>query len=184
MTAVFLCIFLLAGLFPTGTAAAGAIPRTPGRVPGIDYSRIQPNVTLRRPVEINIGDRVFSGYLQNGATLTNEEVDAAIREVMAEQELTEDKLFYMYSVIAQAAKSTGFDPEIIYKLGMAFAAGATGIDNAAAVYDVVVKGTDPVAVGANIALGSLIGKAAKQVFVKNIYTMVVSGLWNCTQPLG
>lgn len=184
LTAALLTLSLLLALTPAPAGAASAIPRTPGRIAGIDYSRIDSNATLRRPIEITIGGRIFSGYLQNGALLSNEEVDAAIREVMAEHEVSGDDLYYAYGIIAQAAKTTGFDPDIIYKLGVSFAKGAVGLDNAESVYYVAVGEKEAIPTGANMAIGAILGKAAVKAFVKNVYAMVVSGLWNCTEPLG
>ena len=69
---LLLAVCLLTAAMPVTAAAAGTLE-------GVDYTRIEQNTTLTKQATFKVGGRTFTGQLQNGKTLTDEEVDQIIR---------------------------------------------------------------------------------------------------------
>ncbi|MBQ2667445.1 MAG: hypothetical protein IJF56_02315, partial [Clostridia bacterium] len=128
---LFLAVMLL---LPSLLLSASAAPT--GRIDGVDYGRIDENVNLRMKVEFDIGERRFEGWLQNGKTLAEEEVDKIIKSVMNEMEITSGVLRYSEDIIRRAALNRGFNPDVVLELGAKLALSATGLDKAKDIYDI------------------------------------------------
>lgn len=175
LTAVLLSIAMTLSLLAVPASAI----TPPGRVDGVDYGRIEENVSLRLPIDIQIGERVFRGSLENGATLSKEEVDAIIKQVMKEMGLNAGMLRFSEEIIQKAAKNLGFNPMVAFDLGEAFLLGATGLDNALSVYDVATGKAEAPGALANYAIGETLSSITGHA-MGGVAGMIVSGLWNCT----
>ncbi len=147
------------------------------RIEGVDYGRIDENVNLRQKVEFDIGERRFTGYLQNGNTLTEEEVDAIIKGVMNEMEITSGVLLYSEDIIKKAAQNKGFNPKVVLELGTKLALEAAELDTMVELYDVATgKKSVPDAVA-----GYIIGKSVSTIcekYIAGIPGLVLKGLWS------
>ena len=114
--ALFLCVLMLFTMLPQSLKPRAAAPG--GRIEGIDYSRIEENELLEHPVTLGIGSVTFDkATLVNGNTLTKDEVDDIIREVMASFEaiasdgstmpMTSGRLYYYEDVIERSKSIKG-----------------------------------------------------------------------------
>ena len=162
-------------LLPSLLLSASAAPT--GRIDGVDYGRIDENVNLRMKVEFDIGERRFEGWLQNGKTLTEEEVDKIIKSVMNEMEITSGVLRYSEDIIRRAALNRGFNPDVVLELGAKLALSATGLDKAKDIYDIATgQKTIPGAISDYI-IGESVSTICEQ-YMKGIPGMVFEALWN------
>ena len=169
---LFLAVMLL---LPSLLLSASAAPT--GRIDGVDYGRIDENVNLRMKVEFDIGERRFEGWLQNGKTLTEEEVDKIIKSVMNEMEITSGVLRYSEDIIRRAALNRGFNPDVVLELGAKLALSATGLDKAKDIYDIATgQKTIPGAISDYI-IGESVSTICEQ-YMKGIPGMVFEALWN------
>ena len=131
----------------------------PGRIDGVDYTRIHENKELKVPIEFQLGSTKFKGELVNGSTLTNDEIDKIIKEVMNQMEMTSGKLSYSAAVVEQAKHLTGFDPAAAARIGLSIAGFGTMVD----LYD-MYHGTKPIPDGlAGIVIGELSGQAVNML---------------------
>ena len=73
-------------------SAAPVTAQAAGTLEGVDYTRIEQNTTLTKQATFQVGGRTFTGQLQNGKTLTDEEVDQIIRGVMTSEFITSGML--------------------------------------------------------------------------------------------
>lgn len=96
---LLLAILLTIACVPLGAQAM--IPPGEG-IEGVDYTRIKKNESLKKEVEFQIGDKVFTGTLSNSKTLTDEEIDKIIRKVMNENKVTSGTLLGAEDRIANA----------------------------------------------------------------------------------
>ena len=169
---LFLAVMLL---LPSLLLSASAAPT--GRIDGVDYGRIDENVNLRMKVEFDIGERRFEGWLQNGKTLAEEEVDKIIKSVMNEMEITSGVLRYSEEIIRKAAQNRGFNPKVVLELGAKLALEAAELDTMVELYDVATgKKSVPDAIA-----GYIIGKSVSTIcekYIAGIPGMVLKGLWS------
>ena len=162
-------------LLPSLLLSASAAPT--GRIDGVDYGRIDENVNLRMKVEFDIGERRFEGWLQNGKTLSEQEVDKIIKTVMNEMEITSGVLRYSEEIIRKAAQNRGFNPDVVLELGAKLALSATGLDKAKDIYDIATgQKTIPGAISDYI-IGESVSTICEQ-YMKGIPGMVFEALWN------
>ncbi|MBQ4599774.1 MAG: hypothetical protein IJB19_07660, partial [Clostridia bacterium] len=171
-----LSLFLAALLLlPSLLLSASAAPT--GRIDGVDYGRIDENVSLRQKVEFDIGERRFEGWLQNGKTLSEDEVDQIIKSVMNEMEITSGVLRYSEDIIRRAAQNKGFNPEVVLELGAKLALSATGLDKAKDIYDVATGKKDIPGAISDYIIGESVSTICEQ-YMKGIPGMVFEALWN------
>ena len=85
VVSLLLAVCLLLATAPMPVRAAGTLE-------GVDYTRIKQNTQLTKQVTFKVGGRTFTGQLQNGKTLTDEEVDEIIRGVMTSKFITSGML--------------------------------------------------------------------------------------------
>ena len=85
VVSLLLAVCLLLATAPITVQAAGTLE-------GVDYTRIKQNTQLTKQVTFKVGGRTFTGQLQNGKTLTDEEVDEIIRGVMTSKFITSGML--------------------------------------------------------------------------------------------
>jgi|GEM_PF-2512330 len=170
-----LLLCLLACLVP----ASGFAAPPPGmRISGVDYARIEENIRMRLPVTVTVGNRTFTCRLENGNQLGNEKVDALIKQVMKEMEMTEGTLLYSEDVINKAAKTEGFKAEVLLELGLKL----TGADTVMDIYDVATgkkKADDALA---SFIIGQTVSTICEKL-LGGIAGAVVSGLYNSTDVL-
>ncbi len=172
LLSLLLALVMVLLLAPVTNSAAPT-----SRIEGVDYGRIDENVNLRQKVEFDIGERRFTGYLQNGKTLTEEEVDAIIKQVMNEMEITSGVLLYSEEIIRKATQNKGFNPGVVLELGTKLALEAAELDTMVELYDVATgkKGV-PDAVA-----GYVIGKTVSTIcekYIAGIPGLVLKGLWS------
>lgn len=148
-----------------------------GRIDGVDYGRIEENVSLRHKVEFDIGNRRFEGYLQNGKTLSEDDVDKIIKQVMNEMEITSGVLRYSEDIIRKAAKNKGFNPEVVLELGAKLALDATGLDKMVDLYDVATGKKDVPDAVAGYVIGHSVSTICEK-YIAGIPGMVIKALWN------
>ena len=153
LLAVTLALLLIAPLlFVGGTAKA---MKKPGRIDGVDYTRIRENKDLSVPIEFQIGTYKFKGELVNGVTLTQDEIDKVVDQVMKQMDLTPGKLEFSVDVIEQAKHLKGFDPAAALRIGLNVAGFGTMVD----IYD-MYHGTKEIPAGlAGIVIGEISGQA-------------------------
>ena len=168
-------LLVLVMVLPIVPIPASATPTN--RIDGVDYGRIDENVNLRQKVEFDIGERRFEGWLQNGKTLTEQEVDAIIKEVMNEMEITSGVLRYSEEIIRKAAQNKGFNPEVVLELGAKLALSATGLDKAKDIYDVATGKKDIPGAISDYIIGESVSTICEQ-YMKGIPGMVFEALWN------
>ena len=172
---IFTLLLALVTLIGVMSVTASAAPTT--RIDGVDYGRIDENVNLRRKVEFDIGDRRFEGWLQNGKTLTEQEVDAIIKDVMNEMEITSGVLRYSEEIIRKSAQNKGFNPEVVLELGAKLALEAAELDTMVELYDVATgKKEVPDAIA-----GYIVGKSVSTIcekYIAGIPGIVLKGLWS------
>lgn len=109
---LLICVLIL------NNPAITAVAAPQGKHAGVDYTRIEMNASLKLPIEFQIGEQVFKGYLQNGKTLSTEEIDKIIKQVMNEMEMTEGTFLSGRKIIEEAKQTPGFDPDTIIELAM------------------------------------------------------------------
>ncbi|MCR5456879.1 MAG: hypothetical protein K6F14_02245 [Clostridiales bacterium] len=129
----------------------------PGRIDGVDYTRINENKDLRIEVEFQLGTTKFKGELTNGSTLSNDEIDQIIKQVMNQMEMTSGKLEYSKAVIEKAKHLKGFDPAMALRIGLNVA----GFGTVADIYDMYTGTKEITDVTANFVIGQLSGEAVK-----------------------
>ena len=152
LAAVMLVPILLSG----GPALA---MKHPGRIDGVDYSRINENKNLRTEVQFTLGTTQFKGELVNGNTLSNDEIDKIIRQVMNKMFITCGMLEFSKSVIEEAKQLKGFDPAMALRIGLNIVGYGTVND----IYD-MYQGKKPVPDGLkDIIIGDLTGEALKLI---------------------
>lgn len=131
----------------------------PGRIDGVDYTRINQNKDLKIDVEFQLGTTKFKGELTNGNTLSNDEIDKIIKKVMNEMEITSGILEFSKSVIEQAKHLKGFDPAMALRIGLNVAGYGTVTD----LYD-MYTGAKPVSdVAASFVIGQISGEVIKLI---------------------
>ena len=129
--------------------------KKPGRIDGVDYTKIRENKDLDVPIEFQIGIYKFEGQLVNGTTLSNDEIDKVIDQVMKQMDLTPGKLEFSVDVIEQAKHLKGFDPAAALRIGLSVAGFGTMYD----IYD-MYQGKKEIPAGlAGIVIGELSGQA-------------------------
>ncbi len=156
IVAVLVALVLAVSVFGVVISYAA---KNPGRIDGVNYSRIRENKDLSVKVEFTLGTSKFTGELQNGKTLSNYEIDKIIREVMNQMELTSGQLAYSEAVIEQAKRIRGFDPEMALRIGLNVA----GYGTVADIYDMCTGKKDPSQVTASFIIGKLSGEALKVI---------------------
>lgn len=145
-------VLLVPVLMLGGTASA---MKHPGRIDGVDYSRIRENKDLSIEVQFTLGTTQFKGELINGSTLSNDEIDKIIDGVMKQMNMTCGKLGYSKAVIEKAKHLKGFDPAMALRIGLNIAGFGTVTD----IYD-MYQGQKEVPAGlAGIVVGELSGQA-------------------------
>ncbi len=162
-------------LLPSLLLSTSAAPT--GRIDGVDYGRIDENVNLRMKVEFDIGERRFEGWLKNGKTLTEEEVDRIIKTVMNEMEITSGVLRYSEDIIRRAAQNKGFNPDVVLELGAKLALGVTGLDKAKDIYDIATGQKSIPGAISDYIIGESVSTICEQ-YMKGIPGMVFEALWN------
>ncbi|MBR4768864.1 MAG: hypothetical protein IK088_07800 [Lachnospiraceae bacterium] len=145
-------LLVLPLIFSGGTSKA---MKKPGRIDGVDYTRIRENKDLSVPIEFQIGVYKFEGELVNGTTLSKDEIDKVIDQVMKQMDLTPGKLEFSADVIEQAKHLKGFDPAAALRIGLSVAGFGTMYD----IYD-MYQGKKEIPAGlAGIVIGELSGQA-------------------------
>lgn len=156
LSAILAIIMLLPIVLPAGLSFA---MKQPGRIDGVDYSRVRENKDLIVPVKFTLGTYQFTGELSNGSTLSNKEIDKIIQEVMDQMDLTSGKLEYSNAIIEKAKHLKGFDPAMALRIGLNIAGYGTVTD----IYD-MYNGTKPVSsVAASFVIGQISGEAIKLI---------------------
>ena len=131
----------------------------PGRIDGVDYTRVRENKDLSVEVEFQLGTSKFKGELTNGNTLSNKEIDKIIKDVMNQMDITSGVLEYSNAVIEKAKHLKGFDPAMALRIGLNIA----GFGTVADIYD-MYNGTKQVNdVAAAFVIGQLSGEAVKLI---------------------
>ncbi len=101
-------------------------------IPGIDYNRITEKATKGKqshPVELKMGDHSFIGALSGSHGLTFEEINAIIKEVLDEMDLTADRIALVSKLAGQAEEDARmyFWDQVLEGL-MSFIPAPPGID--------------------------------------------------------
>lgn len=156
VSALLAALMLIPLLFLSGTTRA---MKEPGRIPGVDYTRIRENKDLAVEVEFQLGTTKFKGELTNGDTLTNDEIDEIIREVMKQMDMTSGTLGYSKAVIEKAKHLKGFDPAMALRIGLNVA----GFGTVADIYDMYTGTKEVGEVTASFVIGQLSGEAVKLI---------------------
>ena len=153
------CLTLAALLIVPVLVSGGAVSamKKPGRIDGVDYTRINENKDLCVKVEFQLGTTKFKGELTNGNTLKNEEIDQIIKQVMNQMEMTSGKLEYSKAVIEKAKHLKGFDPAMALRIGLNVA----GFGTVADIYDMYTGSKEVTEVAASFVIGQLSGEAVK-----------------------
>lgn len=102
---LLLTVLLLSGLLPLSAASTEDGGDGGGVAAGIDHSRIRRSVSFRLPVTVSVGETDFRGWLKNGPALTEDELDAVISEVAAEEGVTEEFLLRAEEAERRAAEA-------------------------------------------------------------------------------
>ena len=154
---LMLDVLMLVPILLSGGSASAM--RHPGRIDGVDYTRVNENKNLRAEVQFTLGTTQFKGELVNGNTLSNDEIDKIIRKVMNEMFITCGMLEFSKSVIEEAKQLKGFDPAMALRIGL----NVVGYGTVADIYD-MYKGTKTVPDGLKgIIVGELSGEALKLI---------------------
>ncbi len=155
LLAVMLAMLLIAPLlFVSGTAKA---MKKPGRIDGVDYTKIRENKDLSIPIEFQVGTYKFQGELVNGNVLSQDEIDKVVDQVMKQMNITPGILEFSVDVIEQAKHLKGFDPAAALRIGLNIAGYGTMVD----IYD-MYHGTKEIPAGlAGIVIGEISGEAVK-----------------------
>ena len=154
ISALLSVVMLATILFSSGIAYA---MKKPGRIDGVDYTRINENKDLCVEVEFQLGTTKFKGELSNGNTLSNDEIDQIIKQVMNQMEMTSGKLGYSEAVIEKAKHLKGFDPAMALRIGLNVA----GFGTVADIYDMYTGSKEVTDVAASFVIGQLSGEAVK-----------------------
>ena len=154
ISALLSVVMLATILFSSGIAYA---MKKPGRIDGVDYTRINENKDLCVEVEFQLGTTKFKGELTNGNTLSNDEIDQIIKQVMNQMEMTSGKLGYSEAVIEKAKHLKGFDPAMALRIGLNVA----GFGTVADIYDMYTGSKEVTDVAASFVIGQLSGEAVK-----------------------
>ncbi len=99
ITAILCAILILSAMLPMTTVAAGNLE-------GVDYTQIRSGKGY--PARLQLGDLEFFGELSRGFTLSDNEQDAIIRQVMVDQNVTSGMLANAPSFIAKVEAVEGF----------------------------------------------------------------------------
>ncbi|MBR5739348.1 MAG: hypothetical protein IKY02_05100 [Lachnospiraceae bacterium] len=149
-------VLSLAGVFYLQSDTAKAMKK-PGRLDGVDYTRIRQNKDLSVKVQFTVGTYQFEGELTNGMTLSNDEIDKIIDGVMDEMNITAGMLEFSNSIIEQAKHLKGFDPAVAVRIGLNIAGFGTMLD----VCD-MYHGKKPIPEGlTGIVIGEISGEVVK-----------------------
>lgn len=151
------------------------------RLEAVDYSRLPINGVLEREVELVIGEHTFDGFLSLGKTLTKEEEDAIIRQVMLDMQITSGMLIRAKYIIQKVERDSGFDMDFVQQLGLKFALSATGLDNIRDIYDVLTGKEDIPSTAVNMILGEAVSAMAERSF-GGVVSVIITGLFSCTEP--
>ncbi|MBQ3869007.1 MAG: hypothetical protein II777_00530 [Clostridia bacterium] len=156
VSAVLIAVTLFTVLFAGGATYA---MKKPGRLDGVDYTRIRENKDLAVNVEFQLGTYKFKGELTNGKTLSNDEIDKIINGVMNQMNITAGILEFSNSIIEKAKHLKGFDPAMALRIGLNVAGFGTVTD----IYD-MFAGNKPVSEAAsNFVIGQISGEAVKLI---------------------
>ena len=131
----------------------------PGRIDGVDYSRVRENKDLSIEVQFTLGTTKFKGELTNGNTLSNKEIDRIIKDVMNQMDITSGVLEYSNAVIEKAKHLKGFDPAMALRIGLNIA----GYGTVADIYDMYTGAKQVNDVAAAFIVGQLSGEAVKLI---------------------
>ena len=178
----FVPLLLIIGLIMSLVPFTAHALTPPGRVDGVDYTRIEENTMLQLPIKFTVGGKQFDGMLQNGKTIGKDEVDNIIKQVMKDSKITTGNLYRAKYVMQKATQLLGYNLEHVAQLGLKIALGAIGLDNIGEIYS-VIKGEKEVAgTAANMLIGEALAGVAKNQF-GGWAKLVVSGLWAGTEQL-
>ncbi len=151
---LLLALTLLIPLLPMTAGAAGSLE-------GVDYTRIHENETLKKAVTFHVGDHEFEGWLTNGETLTDEEVDKIIRGVMTREKITSGMLIGAHSRAANALKVN--DNAIPYTALLEFMLAMKGVPSAEDVSK-ILTGEKPIPTDSNFYETMLMDLALNELF--------------------
>ena len=151
--AVLLTVSLL--LVPGTTNAM----KKPGRIDGVDYTRIRENRDLLVEVRFTLGTSTFTGELSNGSVLSRDEIDGIVDGVMDQMNITSGVLEYSAMVIEQAKHLKGFDPAAALRIGLNVAGFGTFND----IYDMYTGKKEIGQAAADFVIGQLTGEAVKLI---------------------
>lgn len=133
--------------------------KKPGRIDGVDYTRIRENKDLQVEVRFTLGTSTFVGELTNGNVLTQEEIDKIIDGVMDQMNITCGVLEYSAMVIEQAKHLKGFDPAAALRIGLNVAGFGTFND----IYDMYTGKKEVSQAAKDFVIGQLSGEAVKLI---------------------
>lgn len=158
-TAVSLCLIitaLTALLFSAGTTQA---LKKPGRIDGVDYTRIRENKDLKVEVKFTLGASSFTGELVNGDTLSSDEIDKIVKSVMNQMNITSGVLEFSAAIIEKAKNLKGFDPAAALRIGLNVAGFGTIND----IYDMYTGKKEVNAACRDFVIDQLTGEAVKLI---------------------
>ena len=133
--------------------------KKPGRIDGVDYTRIRENKDLQTEVRFTLGTSVFVGELVNGNVLSRDEIDKIINGVMNQMNITSGVLEYSAMVIEQARHLKGFDPAAALRIGLNVAGFGTFND----IYDMYTGKKQINEAASDFVIGKLSGEAVKLI---------------------
>ena len=149
-------VFSCSVLFISGTSNA---LRKPGRIDGVDYTKIRENKDLQVEVRFTLGTSAFVGELVNGKVLSQKEIDKIINSVMNQMNITCGVLEYSAMVIEQAKHLKGFDPAAALRIGLNVAGFGTFND----IYDMYTGKKQVSDAAKDFVIGKLSGEAVKLI---------------------
>ncbi|MBR0159156.1 MAG: hypothetical protein IJM24_08755 [Clostridia bacterium] len=149
-------LLVLPLLLLSGTSNA---MKKPGRIDGVDYTRIRENKDLQVEVRFTLGTSTFVGELVNGNVLSQEEIDKIINSVMNQMNITCGVLEYSTMVIEQAKHLKGFDPAAALRIGLNIAGFGTFND----IYDMYTGKKEISQAASDFVIGTLSGEAVKLI---------------------
>ena len=149
-------LLVLPLLLLSGTSNA---MKKPGRIDGVDYTRIRENKDLQVEVRFTLGTSTFVGELVNGNVLSQEEIDKIINSVMNQMNITCGVLKYSTMVIEQAKHLKGFDPAAALRIGLNIAGFGTFND----IYDMYTGKKEISQAASDFVIGTLSGEAVKLI---------------------
>ena len=79
------------------------------RVEGVNYARIDESAGMTYPVDLNLGNLLFVGELARGKSLTPNEIDKIIDQVMDSKNITSGMLIYAHDAIKALDNVEGYN---------------------------------------------------------------------------